>query len=215
MPALRQAPVTFGSFNNANKINATVAALWAEIVNAVPDSRLLLKAKQFKDDEVRAFHRRLFERAGLSADRLELSPWAPGYEEHLAAYRHLDIGLDPFPYNGTATTCEAVWMGVPVVTLAGRAHAGRVGVSLLHAVGLSELSAATAEEYVAKAVRLAEDRPRIAALRSGLRQRMAASELCDRVGFGRAITAALRSFWHEWRGNPAPSRTPPASPSPR
>lgn len=199
--------ITFGSFNNANKVNSATARLWTRIIDAVPDSRLLLKAQQFKDAETAAAYRALFAAAGLSPDRLELRPWAAGQVEHLSAYRQIDIALDPFPYNGTATTCEALWMGVPVVSLAGRAHAGRVGLSLLRAVGLSDLVADDAENYVATAVRLALDRPRVAALRSALRPRMAASELCDGPGFGRAVTAALRASWRAWCAG-APSGPP-------
>jgi predicted O-linked N-acetylglucosamine transferase (SPINDLY family) len=113
-------------------------------------------------------------------------------------YGEMDVALDTFPYNGTTTTCEALWMGVPVVTLAGTVHAGRVGVSLLHAIGMEQWIAHTPEQYVKLAVRLAEDVQQRAALRNSLRSRMAASELCDPTRLARIIEDAYRQMWRAW-----------------
>ena len=113
-------------------------------------------------------------------------------------YRAADVGLDPFPYNGTTTTCEAMWMGVPVVTLAGRTHAGRVGASLLTAVGATDTITGDADAYVATAARLAGDLDGLAARRIDLRGRMAHSPLCDQAAFSRAVTAEFRAMWRRW-----------------
>src|SRR6202030_3721984 len=126
-------------------------------------------------------------------DRITLSGWTAEPLDHLALYGQVDIGLDPFPYNGTTTTCQALWMGVPVVTLGGDRHAGRVGASLLTAVGLTELIAPDSEAYVATAASLSQDLDRLATLRAGLRQRLEASPLCDEAEFARAMEAAYRA----------------------
>jgi predicted O-linked N-acetylglucosamine transferase (SPINDLY family) len=127
----------------------------------------------------------------------------PDLAAHLAAYHQVDIALDPFPYNGTTTTCEALWMGVPVVTLRGDRHVGRVGASLLTQVGLPDLIAASVEEYVEVAAALAVDAARLNELRRSLRQRMAASPLCDGRAFARKIESAFRGMWRKWCEAPA------------
>ena len=128
--------------------------------------------------------------------------WLPE-REHLALYDRVDIALDPFPYNGTTTTCEALWMGVPVVTLRGDRHAGRVGASLLTQVGLSDLIADSTEAYVEMAVALTSDPARLCELRQSLRPRMAASPLCDAPAFARKVEAAYRTMWRRWCETPA------------
>jgi predicted O-linked N-acetylglucosamine transferase (SPINDLY family) len=129
---------------------------------------------------------------------VELLCPTPSIASHLAAYRRVDIALDTFPYHGTTTTCEALWMGVPVVTRAGRTHASRVGVSLLTNVGLPEMIAADEDAYARIAVRLAADEARLAELRSGLRGRMAASPLTDAPRLARNVEAAYREMWRKW-----------------
>lgn len=190
--------ITFGSFNNLAKVNDHVVSAWAAILNAVPGSRLLLKSVGLADTAVREQLRVRFAAHGVAAGRLELLPQTPSFIDHLAHYRRIDIGLDTFPYNGTTTTCEALWMGVPVVSLAGDCHAGRVGVSLLSQIGLHDLIASNAEEYVSLAVALAADSARISSLRSTLRERMRASSLCDAPAFARKIEAAYRRMWGKW-----------------
>jgi predicted O-linked N-acetylglucosamine transferase (SPINDLY family) len=198
LPALTTGYVTFGSFNNVIKVNAAVVALWARILGALPQAQLLLKARALAYAEGRGRLQGLFEQHGVSPDRIEMIPWIKGHAEHQETYGRVDIALDPFPYNGTTTTCEALWMGVPVITLAGTTHAGRVGVSLLTHAGLPELIVASPEAYVALAVELANDLPRLQGLRESLRARLAASPLCDAEGFTRALEAAYRGMWLDW-----------------
>jgi predicted O-linked N-acetylglucosamine transferase (SPINDLY family) len=124
-------PITFGTFNAVAKLNDPLIATWAEILREVPESRFLMKAAALAEAEVADRIRAQFQSHGVASDRLELLGQRINATEHLALYANMDVALDTFPYHGTTTTCEAMWMGVPVVTLAGRAHAGRVGVSLL------------------------------------------------------------------------------------
>jgi predicted O-linked N-acetylglucosamine transferase (SPINDLY family) len=190
--------VTFGSFNNPAKTSAATLDAWAALLGRLPASRLVLKGLPFADAATCAsFLARLGER-DVAAERVELMPWQPGAAAHLSAYHRLDIALDPFPYNGTTTTCEALWMGVPVVTRMGERHAGRVGASLLTQIGATDLIARSAEEYVDIALALANDPARLSALRRSLRPRMAASSLCDAHAFARKIEAAYRSMWQKW-----------------
>jgi predicted O-linked N-acetylglucosamine transferase (SPINDLY family) len=194
--------VTFGSFNNLAKVNDRVADVWARLLAAVPDSRLLLKFYQLGDPPTRERHRARLLAAGIAAERLILEPGLRDWPQHMARYGVVDIALDPFPYNGTTTTCEALWMGVPVVTLAGDRHAGRVGASLLHQVGLDDLVARDADDYVAKAAALARDAARRTTLRATLRARVAGSSLGDAAGFARAVEAAYRTAWRTWCETP-------------
>jgi predicted O-linked N-acetylglucosamine transferase (SPINDLY family) len=200
LPAVRaeeDAPV-FGCFNSALKINPAVARLWARILDRVPGSTLKLRAFQFQYPAAIAAMHALFIEAGLDSDRVRLSPWRSSVAEGLADYGAIDLALDPFPYNGTTTTCEALWMGVPVVALAGEAHAGRVGASLLSAVGIAaELVAASPEDYLEKAVALVLDRERLRHHRATLRVRMASSPLTDQTRFAREFERALETAWRE------------------
>jgi protein O-GlcNAc transferase len=191
-------PVTFGSFNALAKVNPQVVEIWAAVLKAAPQSRLLIKAFAMNEPGTRERFSAALVGHGVDPARLSIHPYSAGAQEHLSLYGDMDIALDPFPYNGTTTTCEALWMGVPVVTLAGTAHAGRVGVSLLHAVGLSELVAADRDEYVRIAVALGNDRPRLGALRAGLRERMRASPLMDGPAFCRRLEAAYLRMWRSW-----------------
>jgi predicted O-linked N-acetylglucosamine transferase (SPINDLY family) len=185
-------PITFGTFNDFAKVTPAMLSTWAEILRAVPDSKLLMKSEALSDAPMQSSLHARFAADGISADRVVLLGKEPSFQKHLEAYHRIDIALDTFPYHGTTTTCEALWMGVPVVTLAGRAHLARVGVSLLKQVGLSELIAADEAGYVAIATRLAMDRERLGQI-SGerLRQRMAQSPLMDRQRFGEAFWTAL------------------------
>ncbi len=118
--------------------------------------------------------------------------------DHLSLYGRVDVALDPFPYNGATTTCEALWMGVPVITLAGNAHRGRVGASLLNAVGLGRFVAETPEQYLTLAAGLAADPDHLAELRTTLRRQVNESSLCDAPAFARKVEAAYRNMWHAW-----------------
>ena len=143
-----------------------------------------------------------FERRGIASERLELISYDLDLASHFRTYSRVDIALDPFPYNGTTTTCEALWMGVPVVTLAGGTHVARVGVSLLTNIGLPELIASNPEEYVSIAAALAADLDRLRELRGTLRQRMLSSPLMNGPQFARDVEAAYRDIWRRWCAAP-------------
>ena len=194
-PPLRAAGrVRFGSFNNPAKFAGPTLALWARLLQAVPDSRLVLRFRGLADPPTADRFRALFAAAGVDAERIDLGH-APSRAAALAAYRGIDIALDPFPYNGTTTSCEALWMGVPVVSLRGARFAARVGASLLGAVGLPELVAEDAAQYEAIAAALASDPERLAGLRAALRPRLLASPLCDARRFAQKFETALRRAW--------------------
>jgi predicted O-linked N-acetylglucosamine transferase (SPINDLY family) len=190
-PSAAGAPFTFGCFNNLSKVNAATLALWSRVLDAVPGSRLLLKGLRLDEARMRA----RLDAAGIPAERAVLLAPVASTREHLAAYSQVDVALDPHPYNGTTTTCEALWMGVPVVTLRGDRHASRVGTSLVNAIGHAEWSADSEVDYVRLAAGLAGDAARLAAIRAGLRARMTASPLLDHAGqaarFGAAIEACI------------------------
>lgn len=202
LPAAELGVVTFGCFNNLAKVNDEVLASWAEVLGRVPGSRLLLKTGALREALPRELLLERLARDGVSAERVEFSGALPTLAAHLEAYRRVDVALDPFPYHGTTTTCEALWMGVPVVTLAGAHHAARVGVSLLHAVGLEEFIARDRAKYVELAVRLGSDLARLAELRATLRERMKRSRLLDARAFARDMEAAYREMWREWCAKP-------------
>jgi protein O-GlcNAc transferase len=203
-PASVSGTITFGSFNNLAKVTPQVVAVWAEILRAVPNSRLVLKSGAFADAATGRLYTERFAAEGVAPERLDLLSQDTTTAAHLARYHKLDLALDPFPYNGTTTTCEALWMGVPVVTLAGNYHAGRVGASLLTGLGLEFLVAPDEPGYVAVASRLAGDLPALATLRAGLRARLMRSPLCDADGFARQLEAAYRRMWLCYLGETAP-----------
>ncbi len=190
--------ICFGSFNNFAKASPVIMDLWAAILRAMPSSRLMIKSRGLGEKRVRQRIHQYFSSRGVEAERLEIRGNEPTVASHLAAYNGMDIALDTFPYHGTTTTCEALWMGVPVVSLAGQTHVSRVGMSLLNSVGLPELIAQSNEEYVSIAVGLARDLLRLAELRRTLRQRMRASLLMDGPRFARDIEAAYRQMWRIW-----------------
>lgn len=197
-PFARTGRITFGTMNNLNKMSPLVASLWARIIDGVPESTLLLKTRGLPDPGLEDAVLRRLQQHGLPRERVRLLNRADSVTGHLARYAEIDVALDTFPYCGTTTTCDALWMGVPVVTLAGDTHVSRVGASLLCAVGLSDLVATDAVQYVERALALATDHPRRAALRGSLRSRMAASPLTDGPGFTRRFEAALREMWGRW-----------------
>ncbi|MEG1610184.1 MAG: tetratricopeptide repeat protein, partial [Bilophila sp.] len=197
LPAQRNGYVTFGTFNNPNKIIDKVIEVWSRILAAVPDSRLMLKAGVYTDDVYVANTRERFARYGVTGDRLILEGPSPRLEL-LATYNKLDIALDPFPYVGGCTTAEALWMGVPVLTRQGFHALSRLGESLMHAMDMPEWIAANDDEYVAKAVTLASDIPALAALHQSLRERFLRSPLGDGQLFAQGLEQAFRGMWQTW-----------------
>jgi predicted O-linked N-acetylglucosamine transferase (SPINDLY family) len=191
-------PVVFGSFNVIMKVNEPLIDLWTGILTDVPGSRLMLKSTLLEYAETAARVRDRFAERGITADRLDLRPWTGNRAEHLATYGDIDIALDTFPYNGTTTTCEALWMGVPVVTLRGGVHMSRVGASLLASIGLEMLVAAEPEQYATIAVDLAREPSLRRTLRAGMRARLEASPLLDAAGFARKLENAYRQAWSAW-----------------
>lgn len=206
LPALSRGQVTFGCFNKTAKINSSVVAVWSQILRALPMARLCLKDGSFDDPGVREHFTSLFEEHGVTANRLTFLGWSP-YADYLTAYGDIDIGLDPFPFNGGTTTVEALWMGVPVITLAGDHFVSRMGVTHLSAVGLPQLIAESPESYVEKAVSLAGDPRGLAEMRAGLRDRMRRSPLCDAPRFTRGLEAAYRQMWQAWCESATTSKT--------
>lgn len=186
--------VTFGSFNNTGKLNDAVLAVWARILAAVPGSRLILKWRTFADPVYSQRIRAFFVARGIEAERLDLRPMSV-HRELLEQYADIDIALDPFPFSGGHTSCEAMWMGVPVVTLPQARVVSRQTWSFLNNIGLPELAASDPEHYVRLAVELANRHARRAELRGTLRERMRASPLCDAAGFTRSLEAAYGKAW--------------------
>jgi protein O-GlcNAc transferase len=194
-PALSQGAVTFGCLNNFCKVSPPALDLWIKLLAANPTSRLLLYAP---DGSHRRRVRDLLNREGIEDRRLTFLDRV-SFTDYFKLYDQIDIALDPFPYNGGTTTCDALWMGVPVVTLRGRTAVGRGGASILTNVGLPDLIAPTPHEYVQIAAALANDLPRLAELRRTLRPRMQASPLMDAPKFTRNVEAAYQQMWQTWR----------------
>ena len=195
LPALKSGSITFGSFNFFPKISRTTVALWSAILKALPGSRLVLKAKIFSNKTACDYAMEMFTVQGIAGERVELMTQKQSFTEHLDAYNLIDIGLDTFPYHGTTTTCEALWMGVPVISLAGTTHVSRVGMSILSNVGIPELAADTGDAYVEKAVRLASDMEGLQFLRKSLRGMMSDSVLTDAKRFVPALECCYREMW--------------------
>lgn len=201
---------TFASFNNLQKLSDPTIRAWGRLLAALPDARLVLKGSIPGGDAAHDALRARIAEAGIDVDRVDFLPRADSLADHLSLYGRADVALDTFPYNGTTTTCEALWMGVPVVTLAGDRHAGRVGASLLTGLGLADLVADDDEAYVAVAAALARDGARRSSLRATLRDRMAASPLCDGPGFARRVEAAYRAMWRHRCAGATPEAAPGA-----
>jgi predicted O-linked N-acetylglucosamine transferase (SPINDLY family) len=198
LPALAKGFVTFGHFGRTERLNDTVIGVWARILHAAPRSRLVLNNRPFQEAAFRSLIQTRFASHGITADRLDLIFSAP-QRQAWAAYGDIDIALDPFPHNAGTTTIEALWQGVPVVSLAGRPTVGRFGASIVHAIGLDDWVANTIDGYVERALAAASDLPLLARLRQGLRGRVAGSPLCDATNLARAIEATYRMLWDEWR----------------
>ena len=194
LPARKSGRITFGSLNNFCKVNEPVLRLWARVLGAVRDSHLILRSPS-------GSHRKptleILAQAGVEAQRVEFVEPRPR-RDYLELYHRLDIALDPFPYNGHTTSLDALWMGVPVVTLVGHGAVSRAGLSQLSNLGLAQLAAISEDDYIRIAAQLAADRPRLADLRSTLRSRMETSSLMDAPRFARQIEAAYRTLWQRW-----------------
>lgn len=196
-PFKRHGYVTFASFSNGAKINSEVVSVWAKILHGVAESRLLLKYKNLDSAANAGPIIALFEEAGINPSRIILEGQSP-HAALLERYNDVDIALDPFPYSGGLTTYEALWMGVPVITVAGETFASRHSLSHLSTVGLPELVAGDQGDYVKLAVELAGDADRLSDLRLGLRQKMAASPICDGEKFASGFAAIMRQIWGHW-----------------
>jgi predicted O-linked N-acetylglucosamine transferase (SPINDLY family) len=197
LPAARSGHVTFGSFNNPCKLTADVFAAWSEVLRRVENSRLVLRYQGLDRGGTRERCLALLARHGVEPGRVELGGWLP-YAEMLAQYNGVDVALDPFPFSGSATTCDALWMGVPVITWPGQTFASRHSLSHLSTIGQTEGIARDREHYVSLAVQHAGDVPRLAAIRAGLRERLARSPLCDGKLFAANLAALLRGVWRDW-----------------
>lgn len=188
-------PIVFGCFNNLAKVTDAALAAWSRLLAGVPASRLRLKTTGLGEPVIAEHIRARLERANIDGARVDLLDRTAGVAEHLALYHGVDVALDTFPYNGTTTTCEALWMGVPVVTLAGDRHAARVGASLLSAVGHPEWVARHWDDYVQRAVELVTDAEKREHACRGLRDAMRASPLMDHPGHSARFATALRACW--------------------
>jgi predicted O-linked N-acetylglucosamine transferase (SPINDLY family) len=195
LPALAAGHVTFGSLNKLAKISSPAIALWGRLLGAVPGSRLLLLAGAGSRTDQRL--RDQFRQCGIDGERLQLVGRQPR-DRYLELYRQIDIVLDSFPYNGGVTTCDALWMGVPVIALAGSSYVSRQGVSLLSNLDLGAWIAGTPEDYVALAVRWVKDLEGLGRLRAGLREWMRRSPVCDGARFTRRLEEAYRGMWQRW-----------------
>jgi predicted O-linked N-acetylglucosamine transferase (SPINDLY family) len=189
--------VCFGSFNSFQKITDKMLDAWIEILNAVENSRFLLKSIAMQEDETREKTAKYFTDRGIERSRVELLGFTPEKEDHLALYGKVDIHLDTFPYNGTTTTCEALWQGVPTVSLAGDSHRARVGLSILNQVGLSDYIANSFSDYVALAIEKASDLKALSELREGLRERVSNSALTDVSLFATELSDAYEKMYEE------------------
>jgi predicted O-linked N-acetylglucosamine transferase (SPINDLY family) len=196
-PARRSGRVTFGSTNDLAKLNPDVLELWCEVLKAVPSGQLLIVRHTLSESRKEAL-RRHFGARGIDDARVLFRTELPAGRSHLSVYDDIDILLDVFPWNGHVTTCQAVWMGVPVISVRGHTHAGRLSASVLSRVGLEDWIASNFEHYVEEAVRRAADLDFLARLRSELRPRMQASSLCDGRSFTRNLEAAYRTMWRRW-----------------
>lgn len=198
LPVQAHRHLTLGSFNNLNKLSERTVAVWAQILKSVPSSRLLLRAGQLSEPDIAAATAERFAALGIGRDRLMLEGAVSNYTAHLRHYQRVDIALDSYPYTGGATTLEALWMGVPVITLKGDRYVAHMGESILNNLGSPDWVAATEDDYVGIAVALASDTEQLARSRRELRARMEASSLCDPTRLARDLEQAFRQMWRLW-----------------
>ena len=197
LPARTRGYVTFGSFNRFPKLLDPVLREWAQVLRAVPNSRLVLKGAIFDSAEQKVAILAVLEAEGVAPDRVRLLD-KMDRADHFAAYQEIDIALDPFPHGGGMTTLDALWMGVPVITWAGRTISSRLAAATLTAVGLTDLIAPDRERYVALAAAVAGDLDALASLRAKLRPLLANSVIGDIQRYTRAVETAYREMWRRW-----------------
>lgn len=198
LPEKRHGRLTFGTFNNNKKIDAETIRLWGRLLSAFPEAQILLKGRAFRNREVRETIHRRFAQEGVSSDRILLRIQQRSLAEHLNQYNDVDIALDTYPYNGTTTTFEALWMGVPVVTVCGESHASRVGASILTTLGHPEWVAHNDDEFVEACRKIIANRDRRSALRLGLREELRKGNLMDESGFVLQLEAFYREAWRRY-----------------
>ena len=194
-PCLLDAPATFGSFNHFAKLNPAVVEVWSAVMRRTPGSRLLLKGKGAADEVLRDALVEGFKAGGVAPARIEFLGWSGDANAHLDLYRRVDVALDPFPYNGVTTTLEALWMGVPVITLRGPHSLSRQGGAILDQLRLGEFAVRSPQQYIEVAAALAADPERVEALRQGLRASLQRSSICDAPAFAGRMEALFRRLW--------------------
>ena len=192
--------VTFTSVNNFTKVTPEVQHMWAKLLAAVPNSRLILQTTALASQHTQDVVKKRFAEFGVLAGRLDFRR-STGIQPYLKLLTESDMTLDPFPFNGGTTTCHSLWMGAPVVTLAGDRHASRMGLCMMTAIGLPEFVAHTPDEYVQIAVRFANDLPKLREIRAGMRERLKASPLLDAPTYTRNLETAYRTAWRKWCGS--------------
>ncbi len=197
LPAIEKGYVTFGCFCNNMKIHPFIIELWAQILKASSNSRIVLKFKGGNDPQLQDYYHDQFSRFGINKQRVAVC----GFEyivNYFKVYNDIDIMLDTYPFNGGTTTCDGLWMGVPIISLVGQHHVSRAGLSILSRLGLGYFAASAPDEYVTKAIALAKNLDALAKIRASMRQRMAASPLCDAKAYARDIETAYRKMWYRW-----------------
>jgi predicted O-linked N-acetylglucosamine transferase (SPINDLY family) len=195
LPALANGFVTFGSFSRRSKLSREVIALWSELLRAVPSARMLLAAmpRESRNESLR----RWFEEEGIAAERLQFHALCGG-QEYLGLHHQVDMCLDPFPFTGATTTCNALWMGVPTLTWMGQTVAGRLGPALLRHAGLDAFVARSAQDFVDKGTRWAGNLESLSELRAGMRARFRESPMGQPVEFAQSLADAFREMWRRW-----------------
>ena len=204
-PAELKGHITFGSFNHVRKLNPEVISTWCEILHRVEGSRLILKAKELSDEIIKNNILSEFEAHGISADRLHVQGFTEKYEDNFRMYHDVDIALDTFPYNGTTTTCDALSIGVPVLTLVGQSHAQRVSYSILKNIGYEETITYSREEYIEKAVQLSQNPAGLSVVRSCLSMLFKHSILQNSETFTRQLETLISEAWCQKTGLPLPA----------
>lgn len=197
LPSIAAGHITFGSFAMLAKLNEPLIESWSTIMRSLPGSRLLMAAGGLQESAIRSRVTVMFAKQGIDGSRLQFEGNLK-FNDYLQAHRRIDILLDPFPVNGHTVSCHALWMGVPMISLAGSSYRQRLGASLLHNLGLPELAANSIEDYQTKAIELARDANRLGELRSSLRERMRNSPICDARGFVDEIEASYQTIWKHW-----------------